>query len=1028
MTTLPEVLACHIRIHPSDPARAPLDDGADRKAGADDTGGMVGSPGGASRRVVGRDEERTLLLDAVRGAVEGWPCAVFVHGEAGAGKTSLVREVGDITASDGVAVLWGRCVRFGAVESTYLPLVMAIEGWLDSADVAERARILEGLTGAPQVLPSLGGDGGADPVRLLPIVESLLMRIASEHPTLLVVDDVQWADPASWDTLAHLIAGFRGQRIAIVTTYRDEELVAGHPLLGWLADMRRLPGVRAVRIPRLSLEETEEQLAMLLAGDPHPGLVVDVMARTGGNPYLSELLVDGLTVESERLPDGLPGALTDALLAAWHRLSPQAREVSQVLAVSGSPASVADLASVAAAAGLSDDLTRALAEAIGNGILVAQGDTVWFRHPLLAETLLTTLVPGQEIPVHAAWAESLGRSVAFGVEEVRRLGALALHHEAAHNLPAAMHASMLAADLAHDLRVPREEALHLRRAVRLWPQASVEDTERNDEVVLLDRAARCSALVGDDEQAERAWGRALDLLDAEADPLRYSHILIEQSQVLWQMGRTAEEPLAEARRAVELSQRHPDSPEHAEALANLSDCLSWSGEYTEASTVAEHALVAAQRSGSHNAISFAYGARAEADMSSERVDEDTREAVRHARLTGDPTLLLEAYVVRSNYFWSRGMLEGGAAVAAQALQAALSDGVTSRAAFLAGLWAGYLLELGQLNEAHTAIREGLALKAVYGSANLRLVATVHAVRRGDLAAARQHAARARELIPSLEERPGLVAPPRLAELLLAQRRPDQALAMLKRTMPAHSVDPRVTDMMLKWGARAAADQAEHARDLRDTGLELDARRALEELIALRAALPGRPFATISEDDPELPATRALFEAESGRCAGAPGASQLWNEARDACARAKMVWEQHLSALSLAAALVAEGAPKPRIATPLRAAYIYACGNGAEPLRQRTEELARLSRIPLDTAVPVPAPATPLPFLELTQREREVLAHLVAGRTYAEIAQALFISEKTVSAHVSNVLRKTGTASRQEVSTLAVRLLDWNPSH
>jgi DNA-binding CsgD family transcriptional regulator len=86
-----------------------------------------------------------------------------------------------------------------------------------------------------------------------------------------------------------------------------------------------------------------------------------------------------------------------------------------------------------------------------------------------------------------------------------------------------------------------------------------------------------------------------------------------------------------------------------------------------------------------------------------------------------------------------------------------------------------------------------------------------------------------------------------------------------------------------------------------------------------------------------------------------------------------------------------------------------------------EKLAMLGKIPLEEPAVAAREHATGPFSSLTKREREVLSHLVAGRTYAEIANALFISEKTVSAHVSNLLHKTGTSSRREVSALALRV-------
>ncbi|MFC5265452.1 AAA family ATPase [Kribbella qitaiheensis] len=197
---------------------------------------VAGSPG-----IAGRIEETGILGAAIQGAAEGRPCAVFVHGEAGVGKTRLVRVACDEAAVRGMAVLWGRCVRFGAVDAPYVALIGALKGWVESAEPHELSDVLDTVPAAGQLLPSLSGGDPESAVRLLSLVDALVMAIASHRPTVLVVDDVQWADPASRDGLAYLVAGFRGQRLAVVTTYRDEELGVGHPMHSWLANLRRDP-------------------------------------------------------------------------------------------------------------------------------------------------------------------------------------------------------------------------------------------------------------------------------------------------------------------------------------------------------------------------------------------------------------------------------------------------------------------------------------------------------------------------------------------------------------------------------------------------------------------------------------------------------------------------------------------------------------------------------------------------------------------------------------------------------------------
>ena len=260
--------------------------------------------------IAGRVEEGKVLAAAISAAASGQPCAVFVHGEAGVGKTRLVRAVCDDAAANGAAILWGRGVRFGAVDAPYVALIGALEGWLESAEPAERSGALAAVPAAAELLPSLGGQPTRSTVRLLPVIDGLLQALVSERPAVLVLDDVQWADLASRDAITYLIAGFRHQRLAVLATYRDEELAAGDPLHAWLADLIRLPSVSSLRLDRMNRDETEQQMSLLLGGQADQDLVSAVVRRSDGNPYFTELLVHGLTAEDQNLP-GRPAGGAD---------------------------------------------------------------------------------------------------------------------------------------------------------------------------------------------------------------------------------------------------------------------------------------------------------------------------------------------------------------------------------------------------------------------------------------------------------------------------------------------------------------------------------------------------------------------------------------------------------------------------------------------------------------------------------------------------------------------------------------------
>jgi DNA-binding CsgD family transcriptional regulator/tetratricopeptide (TPR) repeat protein len=966
------------------------------------------------------------------------------------GKTRLVRVAADEAAARGMAVLWGRCVRFGAVDSPYGPLISALEGWAESADPREVAEVLADVPAAGGLLPSLNAYTSSSAIRLLSVVDALVMAIASHRPTVLVIDDVQWADLASRDALSYLIAGFRGQQLAILTTYRDEELGTGDPIHSWLADLRRMPSVSGLRLDRMTWDETEQQLAMLLGDHPHHRLVDDVVRRSDGNPYLSELLLEGVSVGDEELPADLPAELTAALLAAWHRLSAPAREVMRALAVAGRPTSIDDLREVAATRGIGPEaLTHALIEATDTGISVRQGaDMCWFRHPLLAEVLYATFVPGEAESVHAAWAKALESRTATGPDEVQRQGDLALHYEGAHDLESCLEASLRAADLASGIVSRREEAIHLRRAARLWsqvygpnpsphpdpahPDAAQPDAPQpvparpvpvhSDEGDLLERVARANELVGEGEASFAAWSRALELVDEQSDPLRASRLRRRWADSAWATGRLTDQAIAEASRAVELSRPYPDSTEYAEALAGLSWRQAWNNEAEPARKHAEEAVVAAERLGSSEALSLAYAARGYAYLRNERSDGDTAKALSSAWKTGDPDVMWRTLVARRNYLLQRGGVAECVEPATEFLRFALDVGALSTAVFAAGILAKDLLILGRFAESSDVTRQGLALACLPSpSAMVRLSAASLSVRQGNLDVAGMHLQRAQELIPALEERLGLAAPPVMAEYLLASGHAEAALDLLSRTLMTHIADPRDADEMLMWGARAAAELAESARDRRDDRSLRKIRSQLDDLIALRTRLSPPPFEVIAPEDLIQPAMQALFTAETARCTAQTPTSGAWEEAVRRCGAAGLRWEEAIASWRLAQALLAEGAARAEVAVPLRSAYHFAVEVGAVPLRQQVETLAGLDKIRLDEPMTPTDDEPAAPFRSLTKREQEVLSHLVANRTYAEIAQSLFISEKTVSVHVSNLLHKTGTTSRLEVAALAIRL-------
>lgn len=249
-----------------------------------------------------------MLATLLARTASGRPGAVILHGEAGVGKTTLVHALVDEARAADMGVLWGTCLRFGSASLPHAPIVGALRTWLadaaegdtEGADRAGRAdasapggghrdddwrSTLVRASGALEALtPSPHGPPHHGTTPVLTLVDDLVATICARAPTLLVVDDLHWADTASLDVLAYLVTGLRHQRLALVLAYRDEERRDGHPLHEWLADVRRMPAVDELAVGRLTSEETRDQIAGTLGSTPSINLGREVFERSRATP------------------------------------------------------------------------------------------------------------------------------------------------------------------------------------------------------------------------------------------------------------------------------------------------------------------------------------------------------------------------------------------------------------------------------------------------------------------------------------------------------------------------------------------------------------------------------------------------------------------------------------------------------------------------------------------------------------------------------------------------------------------------
>ena len=493
----------------------------------------------SSPDLVGRDDALAALTSAIGAATAG-PRFVIVRGEAGIGKTRLVREA--IAQLDGdTLVLLGDCLDIGTGGLPYLPIVEALRRLARTADPATLAAALgKGRAELVALVPELAGKPtatghassgaateaapdaalaqlttGLAQARLFERVLGLLGALAERSPVVLVIEDVHWIDRATRDLLTFLARNLTEERIAILLTFREHDLPRGHPILTWLAEIERSPSTVVVEPARLDARAVARQLR-LIAGHDVPADVVDRVARRSeGNPLFVEELYAS---ESDDVAG--PRSLTEVLLARITRLDPAARAVVDAAAVAGRPVEERLLALVLDIP--EADVDEALRAAIAGWVLLldAARERYRFRHELLREVVEGELLPGTRRRLHERFALRLQeRPDLADPSPAGAAGELAVHFAEAGLADEAYVHSIRAADAADAVHAYVDAYRHLERALDIEPKLPALAGDTAGRIALRRRTADNADQAGEFERSLELTREALALVDPAADPV-----------------------------------------------------------------------------------------------------------------------------------------------------------------------------------------------------------------------------------------------------------------------------------------------------------------------------------------------------------------------------------------------------------------------------------------------------------------------------------------------------------------------------
>jgi DNA-binding CsgD family transcriptional regulator len=492
-----------------------------------------------------RDSFLTDLTTLLHEATAGQGHVVFLSGEAGVGKTTLIKEFCR-TVAHNARVAVGACDPL----STPRPLgpLLDVAGRLGNLEVSLQATRDH-------------------------LFRALLTNLVTSDTTLLVFEDVHWADEATLDLLRFLGRRMGGTKALLIATYRDDEVGSKHPLRILLGDLATSSAVRRMSLSPLS-EKAVTQLAQGSGLD-----VAQLHQQTGGNPFfVTEILA--------AKDKAIPTTVRDAVLARVARLSSSSRTVLELASVIGSRIESWLLTEVAS------DIS-AVETLLDSGMLLEQNGGFMFRHELARQAVLSTIPVHRQTLLHALVLEALKPSPS------QDLARLAHHAEEAKNAEAVLEFAPKAAERAVGLKAHREAAAQYARALRF-----AENLNPREKANLLEPYSYECYLIEQMEEALASRQEALSLWQALNEPQKEGENLRWLSRIHWYFGHKAEaERFAQA--ALEVLQPHPQGLQLAMAYSNLSSLRMLSFDADEAIFWGEKAAALARQLGDTATLSHA---------------------------------------------------------------------------------------------------------------------------------------------------------------------------------------------------------------------------------------------------------------------------------------------------------------------------------------------------------------------------------------------------------------------------------------
>jgi predicted ATPase/KaiC/GvpD/RAD55 family RecA-like ATPase len=675
------------------------------------------------------------LKEAVYRAVHGEGGLVFIHGEAGIGKTRLVRELGAYARSRGVQVLHGRCPALFRMDGVppYILWKEVIKEYLETCNPEQLYRVIgyypaEVAKLVPELSQKLRAIPQSFPIspeqeqnRLFEAVSQFLTNISRETPLLVILDDLQWTDPSSLLLLHYLAHDVQKTPLLLLGAYRSTDIDAKHPLSPVLSELNRERLPQSIHLKRMSLSDVSEIIKNILEQEDVPAeFCTLVYEKTKGNPFFAEEVVKSLKEEEVIFREGnrwefknvskieFPETVKNVLKTRFSRLDDECQNALTLASFVGNDFT---LEVMSVLTGIEENRLLELMDRILKTGLIKEREvrgvgTCSFADVLVRDVVYEEVSLLKRKKLHGIVGCALEKVYAAKIDE--HFGELAYHFLETGDKEKALDYFLKAGEKSQKMYAYKEAFSYLSHALKLLEE---KDGNIEERARITERLGDIKTWTGQFDAGMEWWDGALTLWAQLEDRKSVSRLHVKMAHTFWDVAGDKKKASEHHQRALEILEKEPENVELENLYEDIGHRLWRSGE-PEALSWLQKALDLAEKLGDSRVLAECYndlGALSSQSGELEKTKRYFEQGLKIALESNSLEAALRLYCNLCGLYWWTGEPQKALETAQKGLELAKKVGDLNLLVWLDGNLAFCYLAMGEVQKALSICEDNLAL-------------------------------------------------------------------------------------------------------------------------------------------------------------------------------------------------------------------------------------------------------------------------------------------------------------------------------